>query len=119
MNIVSQKYSQLTDSIAGWRFVGFDSEESDANSRTHPWQNNRCGMTDRLINEQQKIISSRLGQVLKGLTYLRDHHRIMHRGKRESLISHCDMFIGRTRILDVKPSNILVNHQGETNRHIE
>ncbi|CAF4930204.1 unnamed protein product, partial [Rotaria socialis] len=31
--------------------------------------------------------------VLRGLSYLREHHRIMHR--------------------DIKPSNILVNHQGE------
>ena len=48
-------------------------------------------------------------KVLRGLSYLRERHRIMHRGK----ISFIFLVNSIRIILDIKPSNILVNHQGE------
>ena len=48
--------------------------------------------------------------VLEGLTYLYDVHRIIHRGK------HTDSFAvvcANEPTLDIKPSNILCNSQGQ------
>ncbi|CAF4903551.1 unnamed protein product [Rotaria socialis] len=55
------------------------------------------GSLDLILKKVMRIPEHILGKitvaVLRGLSYLREHHRIMHR--------------------DIKPSNILVNHQGE------
>ncbi|CAF2144382.1 unnamed protein product, partial [Rotaria magnacalcarata] len=55
------------------------------------------GSLDLILKKVMRIPEHILGKitvaVLRGLNYLREHHRIMHR--------------------DIKPSNILVNHHGE------
>ncbi|CAF0897533.1 unnamed protein product [Adineta ricciae] len=55
------------------------------------------GSLDLILKKVMRIPENILGRitvaVLRGLSYLRERHRIMHR--------------------DIKPSNILVNHQGE------
>lgn len=45
--------------------------------------------------------------VLKGLTYLYDVHRIIHRGKTRALHTVTEL------MKDIKPSNILANTNGE------
>lgn len=63
-------------------------------------------------------------QVLRGLAYLREKHQIMHRGERRNLKLTAGgtgtlVFYLESRLrsslllLDVKPSNILVNSRGE------
>ncbi|CAN6629210.1 hypothetical protein TRVA0_012S00694 [Trichomonascus vanleenenianus] len=56
-----------------------------------------CGSLDRVLKKHgpicEPIIAKITGDVLEGLTYLYDEHRIIHR--------------------DVKPSNILVNSRGQ------
>ncbi|KAM7396785.1 hypothetical protein PAMP_019797 [Pampus punctatissimus] len=51
------------------------------------------GSLDQSLKKAGKIPEQILGKVIKGLSYLREKHKIMHR--------------------DVKPSNILVNSRGE------
>lgn len=48
--------------------------------------------------------------VLEGLTYLYDVHRIIHRGMHTTSYA---MLCADPRILDIKPSNILCNSQGQ------
>ena len=48
--------------------------------------------------------------VLEGLTYLYDVHRIIHRGQ---LVLSWASYAAERHFIDIKPSNILFNSQGE------
>lgn len=138
--------------IPGWRVLRFDSQESRPTSRTNTWKN-MCSGKCKSINWLHGIYTSiytdvfassrlkyssvfrlqrmlhwlnvlSLCQVLKGLSYLREKHQIMHRGEFWfhsitfveiltyhfwALFLYCSLFV----LIDVKPSNILVNSRGE------
>lgn len=67
---------------------------------------------DIVQKKSGRISEKRIGRiavaVIKGLTYLKEEFRILHRGKSLTRVQ-----TSLSVLLDIKPSNILVNSRGE------
>ena len=79
------------------------------------------GSLDLVLRKVNRIPEQILGKiteaVLKGLSYLREAHSIMHRGSNWNIIflkeAFLDLILFDIWWIDVKPSNILINSAGE------